>query len=127
MAVLMHAATVYAVYFARVYFREFRKSGATHEINNARKNIYLRSRRMNATCTHSARARRMILLVLYWLLRSLLSSIANLTTRENVLKFWFAKNETHEIYDVYSIWSPTWIYNKTECVLPITDGMIDGM
>ena len=55
------------------------------------KNIYLRFRRMNATCIHSARARCMILLVLYWLLRSLLSSIANLTTRENVLKFWFAK------------------------------------
>ena len=67
------------------YFCEFRESGATREINKARKNIYLRSRRMNATCIHSARARRMILLVLYWLLRSLLSLIANLTTRENVL------------------------------------------
>ena len=77
-------------YISRGFY--FRESGATREINNARKNIYLWSRRMNATCIHSARTRRLILLVLYWLLRLLLSSIANLTTRKNVLKFWFAKD-----------------------------------
>ena len=41
----------------------------------------------------------------YWFLRPLLSSsIANLTSRENVLKSWIAKNLTCEIYGVYSSW-----------------------
>ena len=41
----------------------------------------------------------------YWFLRPLLSSsIANLTSRENVLKSWIAKNLTREIYGVYSSW-----------------------
>ena len=43
---------------------------------STRENIYLRSRRMNATCVRN----------------TLLSSIANLTTRENVLNSRFAKN-----------------------------------
>ena len=57
---------LYTPYILRgFYFCEFRESGATREINNARKNIYFRSRCMNVTCIHSARARRIILLVLY--------------------------------------------------------------
>ena len=43
---------------------------------STRENIYLRSRRMNATCVRN----------------TLLSSIANLTTHENVLNSRFAKN-----------------------------------
>ena len=83
-----------------------------------RENIYLRSRRMNATCVHNTsstvhsaymcKAGSLILPQVlkmsewYWFLRALLSSIANLTTRENVLKSRFAKNLTREIYGIYS-------------------------
>ena len=41
----------------------------------------------------------------YWFLHPLLSSIANLITRKNVLKSPFSKNLTREIYGVYSICS----------------------
>ena len=70
------------------------------------KNIYLRSWRMNATCVRNAIVVQYTVHVQgrianfpfwkwvndkYWFLRPLLSSIANLTTRKNVLKSRFAK------------------------------------
>ena len=64
---------------------------------STRENIYLRSRRMNATCVRN----------------TLLSSIANLTTRENVLKSRFAK-----IYGVYSILCSNYIKMYEFCSAP---------
>ena len=67
---------LYTPYISRgFYFREFRESVLFANLST-RENIYLRSRRMHATCVRN----------------TLLSSIANLTTRENVLKSRFAKN-----------------------------------
>ena len=66
----------YTPYISRgFYFREFRESGASREFNNTRK--YLPPIRTHECdlCT-----------------QLLSSSIANLTTRENVLKSRFAKN-----------------------------------
>ena len=89
--------------------------------NLTRRNIYLRSRRMNATCVCNTIVVQYTVHMQgrianfafwkwvndeYWFLRPLLSSIANLTTRENVWKSRFVKNYTREIYGVYStqIW-----------------------
>ena len=78
---------LYTPYISRsFYFREFRKSVLFANLSTC-ENIYLRSRRMNATCVRN----------------TLLSSIANLTTRKNVLKSRFAKSYFREIYSVYSI------------------------
>ena len=45
---------LYMPYISRgFYFREFRESGATLKINNAQKNIYLRSRHMNAQLAYT--------------------------------------------------------------------------
>ena len=77
---------LYTPYISRgFYFREFCESGATREINNARKNIYLQSRRMNATCTQcTCKAHDTTSLIL-------ISPFIALFDRENVLKFRFAK------------------------------------
>ena len=75
---------LYTPYISRGFY--FRASRVLFANLSTRENIYLRSRRMNATCVRN----------------TLLSSIANLTTRENVLKSRFAKNYTREIYGVYS-------------------------
>ena len=45
---------LYTPYISRgFYFRECRESGANRDLCTTRKNIYLRSRRMNATCVHN--------------------------------------------------------------------------
>ena len=92
--------TVYAIYFAGFLFSRILRVGCICEFNNTWK-IYLRYRGMNAT--PGMRLVYAILVVQYtvhvqmsewyWFLRPLLSSlIANLTTRENVLKSRFVKN-----------------------------------
>ena len=105
---------MYMPYISRGFiFVNFASRGAICELNNTQK-IYLRSRHMNAT--PGMRLVYAMLVVQHtvqmsewywfeWFLSPLLSSsFANLTTRENVLKSWFAKNWTHEIYGVY--WQP---------------------
>ena len=88
---------IFANFASRVLFWNL----STHQ------NIYLRSRRMNATCVRKTSSIQYTVHVQisewYWFLRPLLSSsIANLTTHENVLKARITKNLTRKIYGVYS-------------------------